>query len=78
MSCASDVHQVDVHILTSPPKGEWVWFNTVVTDRQGKVVYSIPEEKRLPEGMYPIKFVVRYACILCVCGLALYAQLCTV
>ena len=51
-------------------------FTTLVTDRQGKVVYCIPEEKRLTEGMYPVKFVVRY--VVCVCSHCVHTcgQLC--
>ena len=51
--------QVDIHILTNPQAGKWVYQGTEVTDANGRVTYHIPDEKRLPEGMYPLKMVVR-------------------
>ena len=50
---------MDIHILTAPPGGDWVLFDTLITDKQGKIEYVIPEDQHLPEGMYPVKFVVR-------------------
>lgn len=53
--------QIDIHIMTQPPSGEWVYFNTEVTNSSGRVSYVIPEGKRLGIGVYPVKMVVRYA-----------------
>lgn len=52
--------QVDVHIMTQPPSGEWLYLDTLVTNSSGRVSYTIPETHRLGVGVYPIKMVVRY------------------
>lgn len=51
--------KVDLHIMTQPPSGEWVYFNTEVTSSSGRVSFVIPEDKRLGIGVYPVKMVVR-------------------
>lgn len=50
---------MDVHILTSPPAGDYVYFGTEVSDSNGRVCYQVPQDKRLTHGMYPVKMVVR-------------------
>ncbi|XP_012302535.2 membrane-associated phosphatidylinositol transfer protein 2 isoform X1 [Aotus nancymaae] len=51
--------KVDVHIMTQPPSGEWLYLDTLVTNSSGRVSYTIPESHRLGVGVYPIKMVVR-------------------
>ncbi|KAL2092645.1 hypothetical protein ACEWY4_012443 [Coilia grayii] len=51
--------KVDIHIMTQPPAGEWECFGTGVTSSSGRISYSIPEDRRLRVGVYPIKMVVR-------------------
>ncbi|XP_026995467.1 membrane-associated phosphatidylinositol transfer protein 2 isoform X4 [Tachysurus fulvidraco] len=51
--------KVDIHIMTQPPSGEWVYFDTELTNSSGRVFYTIPESKRLGIGVYPVKMVVR-------------------
>ncbi|XP_053276340.1 membrane-associated phosphatidylinositol transfer protein 2 isoform X1 [Pleuronectes platessa] len=51
--------KVDLHIMTQPPSGEWVCFNTEVTNSSGRVSFILPEDKRLGVGVYPVKMVVR-------------------
>ncbi|XP_039327495.1 membrane-associated phosphatidylinositol transfer protein 2 isoform X7 [Saimiri boliviensis] len=51
--------KVDVHIMTQPPAGEWLYLDTLVTNSSGRVSYTIPESHRLGVGVYPIKMVVR-------------------
>ncbi|XP_068937826.1 membrane-associated phosphatidylinositol transfer protein 2 isoform X5 [Petaurus breviceps papuanus] len=51
--------KVDIHIMTQPPSGEWVHFDTLITSSSGRISYTIPEEQRLGIGVYPIKMVVR-------------------
>ena len=53
--------QIDIHIMTQPPSGEWVYFDTELTNSSGRVSYALPESKRLGIGVYPVKMVVRYA-----------------
>ncbi|XP_069475755.1 membrane-associated phosphatidylinositol transfer protein 2 isoform X3 [Ambystoma mexicanum] len=51
--------KVDIHVMTQPPAGEWVYFDTEITNSSGRISYVIPENKRLGVGVYPIKMVVR-------------------
>ncbi|XP_064128195.1 membrane-associated phosphatidylinositol transfer protein 2 isoform X4 [Loxodonta africana] len=51
--------KVDVHIMTQPPSGEWLYLDTLVTNSSGRVSYTLPETHRLGVGVYPIKMVVR-------------------
>ncbi|XP_035040597.2 membrane-associated phosphatidylinositol transfer protein 2 isoform X3 [Hippoglossus stenolepis] len=51
--------KIDIHIMTQPPSGEWVCFNTELTNSSGRVSYVIPESKKLTVGVYPVKMVVR-------------------
>lgn len=46
--------------MTQPPSGEWVYFNTEVTNSSGRVSFVIPDDRRLGIGVYPVKMVVRY------------------
>uniref|UniRef100_A0A6I8NUW8 Phosphatidylinositol transfer protein membrane associated 2 n=1 Tax=Ornithorhynchus anatinus TaxID=9258 RepID=A0A6I8NUW8_ORNAN len=51
--------KVDIHIMTQPPSGEWVHFDTLITNSSGRVSFTIPEGQRLGIGVYPVKMVVR-------------------
>uniref|UniRef100_A0A8C8MK94 DDHD domain-containing protein n=1 Tax=Oncorhynchus tshawytscha TaxID=74940 RepID=A0A8C8MK94_ONCTS len=51
--------RIDIHIMTQPPSGEWVYFDTELTNSSGRISYVIPESKRLGIGVYPVKLVVR-------------------
>ncbi|XP_072310438.1 membrane-associated phosphatidylinositol transfer protein 2-like isoform X2 [Eucyclogobius newberryi] len=51
--------KIDIHIMTQPPSGEWVYFDTELTNSSGRISYVIPELKRLGIGVYPVKMVVR-------------------
>ncbi|XP_018118414.1 membrane-associated phosphatidylinositol transfer protein 2 isoform X2 [Xenopus laevis] len=51
--------KVDIHIMTQPPAGEWVYFDTEISNSSGRISYVIPENKRLGIGVYPVKMVVR-------------------
>ncbi|XP_053784658.1 membrane-associated phosphatidylinositol transfer protein 2 isoform X1 [Desmodus rotundus] len=51
--------KVDVHIMTQPPSGDWLYLDTLVTNSSGRVSYAIPETHRLGVGVYPVKMVVR-------------------
>lgn len=53
------ISQVDVFLKTQPASGRWVLFDTVVTSSSGRVSYTIPDNKRLGVGVYPIKMVVK-------------------
>ncbi|XP_056630466.1 protein retinal degeneration B isoform X1 [Diorhabda sublineata] len=51
--------KVDIHVMKDAPLGEWSHFATEVTDKTGRITFTIPEEKSLSYGLYPIKMVVR-------------------
>uniref|UniRef100_W5MGN9 Membrane-associated phosphatidylinositol transfer protein 3 n=1 Tax=Lepisosteus oculatus TaxID=7918 RepID=W5MGN9_LEPOC len=51
--------KVDIFLMTQPASGRWVHFDTEVTNSNGRVSYTVPEGKRLPVGVYPIKMVVK-------------------
>ncbi|XP_027595610.1 membrane-associated phosphatidylinositol transfer protein 2 isoform X3 [Pipra filicauda] len=51
--------KVDIHIMTQPPSGEWVYFDTEISNSSGRISYVIPEHRRLGIGVYPVKMVVR-------------------
>ncbi|SPP89325.1 protein retinal degeneration B isoform X2 [Drosophila guanche] len=51
--------KVDVHIMKDPPAGEWTFLTTEMTDKNGRISYSIPEQLSLGYGIYPVKMVVR-------------------
>uniref|UniRef100_I3KDZ0 Phosphatidylinositol transfer protein membrane associated 2 n=1 Tax=Oreochromis niloticus TaxID=8128 RepID=I3KDZ0_ORENI len=51
--------KIDIHIMTQPPSGEWMYFDTELTNNSGRVSYVLPEGKRLGIGVYPVKMVVR-------------------
>ncbi|NXX63071.1 PITM2 protein, partial [Scopus umbretta] len=51
--------KVDIHIMTQPPSGEWVYFDTEISNSSGRISYVIPQNRRLGIGVYPVKMVVR-------------------
>ncbi|XP_029155985.1 protein retinal degeneration B isoform X2 [Nylanderia fulva] len=51
--------KVDIHIMKDAPAGEWTYFSTEVTDKNGRIIYKIPDDKTLGYGLYPVKMVVR-------------------
>lgn len=51
--------RVDIHVMREGAAGEWSHLATEVTDKAGRVTYTIPEDRSLGYGMYPIKMVVR-------------------
>uniref|UniRef100_A0A8C7P3H7 Phosphatidylinositol transfer protein membrane associated 2 n=1 Tax=Oncorhynchus mykiss TaxID=8022 RepID=A0A8C7P3H7_ONCMY len=51
--------KIDIHIMTQPPSGEWMYFDTELSNSSGRISYVIPESKRLGIGVYPVKLVVR-------------------
>lgn len=51
--------KVDIHIMRNAPAGEWTYLSTEVTDKNGRIIYKIPDDKALGYGLYPVKMVVR-------------------
>lgn len=51
--------KVDVHIMRDPPGGEWQQVATEVTDKTGRIQYTVAAERAFGYGIYPVKMVVR-------------------
>jgi len=39
--------------------GEWTYMGTEVTDGHGRLTFTIPADRQLIQGIYPVKLVVR-------------------
>lgn len=46
--------------MNDPASGEWNLLSTEVTDKTGRISYTIPDSKALSYGLYPLKMVVRW------------------
>ncbi|KAM9468846.1 membrane-associated phosphatidylinositol transfer protein 3-like [Clarias gariepinus] len=51
--------KVDVYVMTKPHSGVWEHLDNKITDSSGRVSYTIPDNKKFPVGVYPIKMIVR-------------------
>lgn len=51
--------KVDIYVMKEPPSGEWSMLATEVTDKNGRITYSLAADATLGLGVYPIKMVVR-------------------
>uniref|UniRef100_UPI00398EEF08 membrane-associated phosphatidylinositol transfer protein 3-like n=1 Tax=Pristiophorus japonicus TaxID=55135 RepID=UPI00398EEF08 len=51
--------KVDVYIMTEPPLGKWIQCGTETTNSSGRITCLLPQDKRLPLGMYPVRMFVR-------------------
>lgn len=51
--------KVDMHIVRDQSTKQWDYMGTAVTDKYGRVTFQIPAEMRLPQGLHPVKMVVR-------------------
>nr|XP_020648008.1 membrane-associated phosphatidylinositol transfer protein 1 isoform X1 [Pogona vitticeps] len=51
--------KVDIYIMAQPLSGKWVHYGTEVTSGSGRLSYTLPEDKMLGIGMYPVRMVVR-------------------
>jgi len=45
--------------MKNAPAGEWTYLSTEITDKSGRIIYKIPDDKALGYGLYPVKMVVR-------------------
>ncbi|KAJ6636313.1 Protein retinal degeneration B, partial [Pseudolycoriella hygida] len=57
MICLTD-EKVDIYVMKEPPSGEWCHMATVKTEKTGRVNYTIPDNKSLGHGIFPVKMVV--------------------
>ncbi|XP_006035961.1 membrane-associated phosphatidylinositol transfer protein 1 [Alligator sinensis] len=51
--------KVDIYIMTQPLSGKWLYYGTEVTSGSGRLAFTIPPDKALAIGMYPVRMVVR-------------------
>lgn len=60
-ACAQPISlsQVDIYIMTQPLSGKWLYYGTEVTSGSGRVTFTIPPDKALAIGIYPVRMVVR-------------------
>ncbi|NXA14858.1 PITM1 protein, partial [Sapayoa aenigma] len=50
---------VDIYIMTQPLSGKWLYYGTEVTSGSGRLTFTIPPDKALAIGIYPVRMVVR-------------------
>uniref|UniRef100_A0A8B9PJR8 Phosphatidylinositol transfer protein membrane associated 1 n=1 Tax=Apteryx owenii TaxID=8824 RepID=A0A8B9PJR8_APTOW len=51
--------KVDIYIMTQPLSGKWLHYGTEVTSGSGRLTFTIPPDKALAIGIYPVRMVVR-------------------
>lgn len=51
--------KVDIFIMRDPPAGEWTLLSTVVTDKTGRITYTMSDRQSVSCGVYPLRAVVR-------------------
>lgn len=51
--------KVDVYMMKDPPAGEWTLLATAVTDKHGRISYTLTEKQSVGCGIYPMRAVVR-------------------
>lgn len=47
--------KVDIHVMKDVNAGEWLHLATEVTDKTGRITYTMVDDKTLGYGLYPIK-----------------------
>ena len=45
--------------MSYPPAGEWHFIDTFLTGSGGRASFTLPEEKRMDVGIYPVKMATR-------------------
>ncbi|OXB57446.1 hypothetical protein ASZ78_010161 [Callipepla squamata] len=51
--------KVDIYVMTQPLSGKWLYYGTEVTSGSGRLTFTIPQDKALAIGIYPVRMVVR-------------------
>ncbi|KOB72915.1 Protein retinal degeneration B [Operophtera brumata] len=51
--------KVDIYMMKDPPAGEWTLLSTVVTDKTGRITYTLSDRQSVSCGVYPLRAVVR-------------------
>ena len=55
--------KVDIHIVKDQSTKQWDYMGHAITDKYIKETYQIPADQRIPQGLNPVKMVVRYPLI---------------
>ncbi|XKL68542.1 hypothetical protein PGB90_004033 [Kerria lacca] len=52
--------KVDIHVMNDGGGvGDWIYLSTQVTDKTGRIIYTIPQDKSFSYGIHHVKMVVR-------------------
>lgn len=51
--------RVDIYCMQDMDKAEWTYLGSELTDKNGRIHYTLDQEHQLPCGVYPFKMVVR-------------------
>ncbi|XP_067882442.1 membrane-associated phosphatidylinositol transfer protein 2-like [Heterodontus francisci] len=51
--------KVDIYIMTQPPAGKWIQCGSETTSSSGRISCILPQDMRLPLGIYPVRMFVR-------------------
>lgn len=53
--------KVDIHVMNDGGgAGDWVYLSTQITDKTGRIIYTIPPDKAFSYGIHHVKMVVRW------------------
>lgn len=64
--------KVDIYIMEET--ADWTVLSTEVTDKNGRVLYTISSDKAFGFGVYPVKMIVRYGNIIFMSNLKLLSE----
>ena len=51
--------RIDIHVMKEPPAGDWILVATEVTDKTGRITYTLSAPHVMGYGIYPVRMVVR-------------------
>ena len=51
--------RVDIHIMKEPPAGDWILVSTEITDKSGRITYTLSKQHIMGYGIYPVRMLVR-------------------
>ena len=51
--------KVDLHIMKDPPVGDWQHVATEVTDKHGRISFTLPPNHTMGYGVFPVRMLVR-------------------
>lgn len=58
-NCIVAGEKVDIYVMKDPPSDEWTFLSTEITDKNGKISYTIPSNQQLGLGVHPVKMIVK-------------------